>query len=89
MPSLERIDKPANAGWRAKIVASPDGHVKIAPAADEDLPHDFDVVEIAWYGQDRIKITLKDGGPAQIRQAYLPGVGQSVVLDLVRGPTIA
>lgn len=85
MLSINQIKKPANAGWVAKAVVNTSGQVEIAPA-DSDQAHDFDSVEIAWYGHDRVKITLRDGGPAQIRQAYLSGNGQNVILDLVRGP---
>jgi hypothetical protein len=42
--------------------------------------------KVVWYGADRVKITLKKGGPAAIRQAYLPGVNENVILDLIAVP---
>lgn len=88
MPSVTQLHKPANAGWIAKAVINPAGDLEIGPAPAGAQAHDFEFVEIAWYGRDRLKVTLKDGGPAHIRQAYLSGSGQHVILDLVRAPTI-
>jgi hypothetical protein len=86
MLSITQISKPSNAGWRAKITAEPTGEVEAAPAPDGEAAHDFHKVEVAWYGHARVKVTLRDGGPAMLRQAYLSGAGQDVILDLVRAP---
>ena len=83
MLSIREIKKPSNAGWRAKVIVDPNGNVQAAPRSGDNEAHAFESVEIAWYGDDRIKITLKDGAPAVIRQAYLTGSGQNVILDLV------
>jgi len=74
--------KPSNAGWRARLDASPDGTGQVVPDPDYDnFPHALDQVQIAWY-DDAVKITFKDGGPAHISQAYLPGEGRSVIIEL-------
>jgi len=40
-------------------------------------------VEIAWYPDGRIKVTVSEGTPMQIRQAYLRGKsGQHVIVEL-------
>jgi hypothetical protein len=84
MPSINVVSKPGNAGYIAKVDVNPDGDVRLTKsdsAATAD--HQFARVEVAWYGTDRIKISLKGAGPALIRQAYLPGAGQNVILDLI------
>jgi hypothetical protein len=83
MLPIEEIRKPSNAGWIARVVINPDAEVRAAPAVEPSTSHRFGEVDIAWYGDDRIKITLKDGGPALIRQAYLSGSGRNVILDVV------
>ncbi len=86
MPSLNSLTKPSNANWIAKADANPDGDFGIAAAETPGLDHAFRDVNVAWYGTDRIKITLRGGGPAAIRQAYLSGKGQDVILDLIALP---
>jgi hypothetical protein len=86
MPSINSLPKPSNAGWIAKIDANPDGEFGIAQAESPGQDHAFRDVNVAWYGDDRIKITLRGGGPAVIRQAYLSGNGQDVILDLIALP---
>lgn len=83
MSPIEELKKPSNAGWTAKIVATPDMEVRGTPAEPDEPEHQFHQVEIMWYGTDRVKIVLRDAGPALIRQAYLPGAGQNVIIDLV------
>jgi hypothetical protein len=40
-------------------------------------------VELAWYPDGRIKVTVIEGTPMQIRQAYLRGrSGQHVIVEL-------
>jgi hypothetical protein len=87
MRSIEELGKPGNAGWIAKVTVQPDLlEVQGTPAREGAPEHQFRDVEVAWYGDDRVKITLKGGGPAHIRQAYLSGAGQNVILDLVVPP---
>ena len=47
--------------------------------------HELSVVEVAWYDEDRIKLTLPRGAPAVIRQAYLTGPGADVIIELGLG----
>jgi len=82
MPSIEQIDKPTQAGWTAKATVSPSGDVQVAPAP-AGTDHMLKQVEVAWYDDDRVKVTIKDGGPAVIRQAYLTGHGRPVIIDIV------
>jgi hypothetical protein len=85
MPSIDVTEKPSNAGYTAKVTVTPYLQAEGVPAEAGTPTHQFQRVEVAWYGTDRIKITLRDAGPAVIRQAYLPGAGQNVILDLVAG----
>jgi hypothetical protein len=70
--------KPANATWIAKTTVTP----RTADFSTTGDEHAFEEVEVAWYGSDRIKLTLKGGAPAAIYQVYLPGTGRDVILDL-------
>jgi len=82
MPSIKQLPKPSNATWIAKADVNPDGEFGLAQA---ETPHDHQLadVNIAWYGDDRIKITLRRAGPCVIRQAFLPGLRQDVIVELV------
>lgn len=86
MPSIKQVGKPSNAGYIAKIDVNPDGEIGLTPPETPSPEHRFRDVNVAWYGDDRVKITLRGGGPAAIRQAFLPGAGQDVILDLVAVP---
>jgi hypothetical protein len=85
MPSMKETNRPSNAGYIAKVTVGPDLEAEGVPASATDPAHQFARVEVAWYGTDRLKLSLKDAGPAVIRQAYLPGAGQNVIIDLVAG----
>jgi hypothetical protein len=82
MDSIQEIRKPANATWIARVTASPDAKVAAAPAT-APYDHQFAEVDIAWYGNDKVKITFRGAGPAALRQAYLAGAGKDVELDLI------
>lgn len=82
MPSTHEVPKPSNAGWIAKVDVNPDADFGYS-AAQEPYEHQFRDINIAWYGEDRVKVTIKGAGPAHIRQAYLAGAGQDVILDIV------
>jgi hypothetical protein len=77
MPTVSEATKPVNAGWQAKMVIDPaTGDIKLH--AGEGLP-----LEVVWYPNGRIKITISEGTPMQIRQAYLRGPsGQDVIVEL-------
>lgn len=85
MLSIAEVAKPSQATWIAKVTVNPDGKVEAAPAP-AGTAHHLSQVEVAWYGDDRIKVTIKDGGPAVIRQAYLTGANRPVIIDLVAQP---
>ena len=87
--SIRQGERPANAGWKAKAKVWPDGEVEIWPAPETDeagwaieTPHQD--VEIAWYDDERIKITLPTYTPGVIRQAYLTGDGRDLILEVAR-----
>ncbi len=82
MLSISQVAKPPQATWIAKVTVDPDGNVEAAPAPP-GTTHQLSPVEVAWYGDDRIKVTVKDGGPVVIRQAYLTGAGRPVIIDVV------
>jgi hypothetical protein len=74
--------KPSNAGWRAKLEAFADGRGEVVPDPNyTGFPHDLDHVVIGWY-DDAVKITFRGAGPAHIAQAYLPGDGRDVIIEL-------
>jgi hypothetical protein len=86
MPSISVKHKPSNATYIAQVDVDPDGKFALTPAEPPRQNHAFGEVNVAWYGNDRIKITLKGAGPAAIRQAFLPGGGKDVILDLIALP---
>ncbi|HEX4437053.1 MAG TPA: hypothetical protein VH061_09690 [Solirubrobacteraceae bacterium] len=86
MPSISVKPKPSNATYIAQVDLDPEGQFVLTPTESAGQHHAFGQVNIAWYGEDRIKITLKGGGPAAIRQAFLPGAGKDVILDLIALP---
>jgi len=85
-PSIEAKAKPSNATYIAQVDVDPDGQIRLTQADVFGQFHSFAEVNVAWYGADRIKITLKGAGPAAIRQAFLPGGGKDVILDLIALP---
>jgi hypothetical protein len=85
MVSIAEGSKPSQATWIAKMIVNPDGSAEAVPAPP-GTTHQLAQVEVAWYGEDRIKVTIKEGGPAVIRQAYLTGAGRPVIIDLVAQP---
>ncbi len=70
---LSEVDRPANAGWAAKITITPTGNGTYTPPSNGFGGHTFDTVEVAWYDNQRIKVTLREGAPAVLRQVYLAG----------------
>jgi hypothetical protein len=73
--------KPANATWIAKTkvrVTDPSIDYPPEPGSAHVMPE----VEVAWYEGHRLKLTLAGAAPAVISQAYLPGQGQDVIIEL-------
>jgi hypothetical protein len=83
MPSISVKPKPSNATYIASVDLDPDGQFVLTQDEQPGQDHAFAQVNVAWYGDDRIKITIKGAGPAAIRQAFLPGAGKDVILDLI------
>lgn len=85
-PLLTVVEKPSNATYRGKATVRPDGTTVVVPDPNaDDFPHQLEVVEVAWY-EDRIKVTVKKGGPAYQSQVYLPGKGDDVIIELKPAP---
>jgi hypothetical protein len=81
MLSIGAVKKPSNAGWEAKAIVSPEGQVKMHEGG-EGPP-----VEIAWYPDGRIKVTVSNGAPMMLRQVYLRGsTGQDAIVELIPDP---
>lgn len=79
------LNKPSNAKWIGKTVVN--GSQRKADFGPEDpmmLLHNLADVEVAWYDDDRVKITFRDGCPAVIKQAYLTGEGRDLIVELQR-----
>jgi hypothetical protein len=81
MLAIEEIPKGPGARYVAKAEITPDGKVRVAPAAATDESA-FGEVSIAWYS-DCIKVTLPAAAPAVVSQAYLTGTGRDVIIELV------
>lgn len=82
MPQLTPKPKPGNAGWIAKAVIKGNGDVSVSSdASDRSFP-DVRPVEVAWYANDRIKLTITGAAPAMISQAYLTGVDRKVIIEI-------
>ena len=62
--------KPSNATWldAADIVGECD--------------HPLSKVEVAWYTEGRVKVSFPQGTPAVIRQAYLTGDSNDLILEV-------
>jgi hypothetical protein len=73
--------KPANATWVAKAKVSADD-----PSIDFPLEqggtHPLGEVDLAWYDQGRLKISIAHGTPGVIRQAYLTGADRDLVIEV-------
>ena len=64
--------RPVNAGWTAKAVMSLAGDGVYVPPEGQPGTS-VETVEVAWCDSGRIKLTLRDGVPAVLRQVYLAG----------------
>jgi hypothetical protein len=70
---LNEGTRPSNAGWMAKVTVTPTGDGTYVPPEGEHGEHPFESLEVAWYDNGRIKLTLREGAPAVLRQVYLAG----------------
>jgi hypothetical protein len=78
------LSKPANATWVGKAVVDFDGDTAESIQEAAAASHPFGRVEVALYTDPpRLKFTIRGGGPAQIRQAYLAGAGDDVIVEFV------
>ena len=85
-PSIKLKPKGSNATYIAQVDVNPDGQFALTLAEPSGADHAFAEVNVAWYGRERIKLTIRGAGPAVIRQVYLTGKGQDVILDLIALP---
>lgn len=77
--SLSIESKPSNAGYVAKIKATPHGEIKLVPGHTPDSQ--YGEVEVAWY-PDGLKLTIPHMAPACITQAYLSGSGRDIIVEI-------
>jgi hypothetical protein len=72
--------RPSNATYVAKAIVFADGAIEYTPANAEVRN---DRVEVNWYEDGRIKVIVRGMAPAAIRQAYLTGQDDDVIIDLI------
>jgi hypothetical protein len=78
------LSKPANATWVAKAVVDFDAETAELIHESAATGHQFGQLDIALYNDPpRLKFTIRGAGPAHIQQAYLPGAGRDVIVELV------
>jgi hypothetical protein len=82
VPQLTPKPKPSNAGWIAKAVVKGDGDVAVSSDAPDGTFPDVRPVEVAWYPNGRIKLTITGAAPAMISQAYLTGADRKVIIEI-------
>lgn len=66
----ETRPKPSNATWLD------------AANVEGECDHPLRKVEVAWYGEGRVKVSFPKGTPAVIRQAYLEGDDNDLILEV-------
>jgi hypothetical protein len=80
MSTTQKV-KPANATWLAKAkVAANDESIDFP--LEQRVSHEFGDVDLAWYPDGRLKITIDRGTPGVIRQAYLTGDARDLVIEV-------
>lgn len=78
---LHEGTRPSNAGWAAKVTITSSGDGTYTAPEGSHTEHPFETVELAWYDNGRIKVTLREGAPAVLRQAYLAGK-RDVIIEI-------
>jgi len=73
--------KPANATWVAKAKVSADDQSIDFPLENGEA-HPLGEIDLAWYGEGRLKISIAHGTPGVIRQAYLTGADRDLVIEV-------
>jgi hypothetical protein len=53
-----------------------------AANVEGECQHPLQKVDIAWYAEGRVKVTFPKGTPAVIRQAYLEGQDNDLILEV-------
>lgn len=53
-----------------------------AANVEGECDHPLRRVEVAWYGEGRVKVSFPKGTPAVIRQAYLTGDEKDLILEV-------
>jgi hypothetical protein len=66
----ETRPKPSNATWLD------------AGKVEGECDHPLRKVEVTWYGEGRVKVSFPKGAPAVIRQAYLEGTNNDLILEV-------
>ena len=79
MSAIRRM-KPVNATWLAKAKVSADHSIDFL--LEGGTGHEFAEVDLSWYDEGRLKITIPRGTPGVIRQAYLTGNERDLIIEV-------
>lgn len=77
--------KPANATWVAKAKVSADDTTIDFPL-EGGAGHAFAEVDLSWYEEGRLKITIPRATPGVIRQSYLTGNERDLIIEIAPRP---
>jgi hypothetical protein len=84
MSTTQKV-KPANATWVAKAKVSADDSAIDFPL-EGGTKHEFAEVDLSWYEEGRLKITIPRGTPGAIRQSYLSGNERDLIIEIAKRP---
>jgi hypothetical protein len=84
MSTIQKV-KPANATWVAKAKVSADDPTIDFPL-EGSTGHAFAEVDLSWYEEGRLKITIPRATPGVIRQAYLTGKERDLIIEVAPRP---
>jgi hypothetical protein len=84
MSTTQKV-KPANATWVAKAKVSADDSSLDFPL-EGGTKHEFAEVDLSWYEEGRLKITIPRATPGVIRQTYLTGNERDLIIEIAPRP---
>jgi len=84
MSTTQKV-KPANATWVAKAKVSANDSSLDFPL-EGGTKHEFAEVDLSWYEEGRLKITIPRATPGVIRQTYLTGNERDLIIEIAPRP---
>jgi hypothetical protein len=84
MSTIQKV-KPANATWVAKAKVSANDSSLDFPL-EGGTKHEFAEVDLSWYEEGRLKITIPRATPGVIRQTYLTGNERDLIIEIAPRP---